>query len=193
MRKSVTRFVKLLMSEMEEANWDLNAAASSIQPDVIYLDTGHICYAFESFVYQVMFDGFNNTTNESNAASSSQYFFDKFMDLNSIKASEYVTWKPSSTFARFCYSKYLRLVHPIMEFALFGNMNQRNLVGAEKTPETAFFSLFAEMAKRVYLLHCLAFAFDPSKAAVFLVRKGSRFSEVYMESVNEEPVKSYPE
>ncbi|GJW30248.1 gravitropic in the light 1-like protein isoform X2 [Tanacetum coccineum] len=193
MRKSVTSFVKLLMSEMEEANWDLNAAASSIQPDVIYRDTGHICYAFESFVYQVMFDGFNNTTNESNAASSSQYFFDKFVELKSIKASEYITWKPNSTFARFCYSKYLRLVHPIMEFALFGNMNQRNLVGAQKPPETAFFSSFAEMAKRVYLLHCLALVFDPSKASVFQVRKGSRFSEVYMESVNEEPVKSSPE
>ncbi|PWA79572.1 hypothetical protein CTI12_AA204270 [Artemisia annua] len=190
MRKSVASFVKFMMSEMEEANWDLNAAASSIQPDVIYRDTSHICYAFESFVYQVMFDGFNN---ESNVASSSEYFFDKFMELKSIKASEYVKWKPNSTFARFCYSKYLRLVHPIMEFALFGNLNQRNLVGAEKTPETTFFSSFAEMAKRVYLLHCLAFAFDPSKASAFQVRNGSRFSEVYMESVNEEPVKSSPE
>lgn len=66
-------------------------------------------------------------------------------------------------------------------------------MGAEKTPETVFFSSFAEMAKRVYLLHCLAFAFDPSKASVFQIRKGSRFSEVYMESVNEEPVKSSPE
>ncbi|KAK2985717.1 hypothetical protein RJ640_023684 [Escallonia rubra] len=59
----------------------------------------------------------------------------------------------------------LRLVHPKMESSFFGNPNQRNSVGSGEYPET-FFSMFAEMAKRVWLLHCLAFSFDP-EAAIF--------------------------
>ncbi|KAK2986560.1 hypothetical protein RJ640_022438 [Escallonia rubra] len=78
----------------------------------------------------------------------------------------------------------LRLVHPKMESSFFGNPNQRNSVGSGEYPET-FFSMFAEMAKRVWLLHCLAFSFDP-EAAIFQVSKRCRFSEVFMESVNEE-------
>ncbi|KAK2989519.1 hypothetical protein RJ640_005411 [Escallonia rubra] len=59
----------------------------------------------------------------------------------------------------------LRLVHPKMESSFFGNPNQRNSVGSGEYPET-FFSMFAEMAKRVWLLHCLAFSFD-LEAAIF--------------------------
>jgi hypothetical protein len=48
---------------------------------------------------------------------------------------------------------------------------------------------FAEMARRVWLLHCLFFAFDGGDeedgASIFQVRTGARFAEVYMESVND--------
>ena len=39
--------------------------------------------------------------------------------------------------------------------------------------------------KRVWLLHCLAFSYEP-QASIFQVGKGCRFSDVYMESVNDE-------
>jgi hypothetical protein len=38
------------------------------------------------------------------------------------------------------------------------------------------------MAKRVWLLHCLAFSFEP-QVEIFQIGKGCRFSDVYMESV----------
>ncbi|KAK1431036.1 hypothetical protein QVD17_14235 [Tagetes erecta] len=189
--KSIRSLVKFMISEMESANWDLDAAANSIHPDVVYWDSTHICYAFESFVCKHMFDGFNlpefSILEDSQSKEKPrEFFFDKFMELKSLKAREYITWKPASTFAEFCRCKYLKLVHPKMEASLFGNLSQRNLVNARKFPETAFFDSFLEVAKWVWLLHCLAFSFNPDGATIFQVPKGSRFSEVFMDSVNEE-------
>ncbi|KAF5780800.1 putative protein gravitropic in the light 1 [Helianthus annuus] len=199
--KSVKSFVKFLMDAMEDANWDLNAAVSSIQPDVCFGDVSQQFFAFESFVCRVMFDGFNDSgfsiTNngfESGSGSwSPRFFYDSFIELKSLKAQDYITWKPNSTFARFCWLKYLKLVHPVMEFSLFGNLNQRNLVSDGKFPETNFFSAFADVARRVWLLHCLANAFDSNVPSVFQVREGSRFTEVFMESVNDEAGNASPE
>lgn len=191
--KSVRSLVKFMISEMESANWDLDASANSIHPDVVYWDSTHICYAFESFVCKHMFDGFNlpefsipEDSPSKEKQTSREFFFDKFMELKSLKAREYLTWKPTSTFAEFCRRKYLKLVHPKMEASLFGNLTQRNLVNARKFPETAFFDSFLEVAKWVWLLHCLAFSFSQDGATIFQVPKGSRFSEVFMDSVNEE-------
>ncbi|KAK1416700.1 hypothetical protein QVD17_25816 [Tagetes erecta] len=187
--KSIRSFVKLMITEMEFANWDIDAAAASIQPDAVYWNETHRCYAFESFVCREMFDGFSDSSFSISGRKTSnrqQLFFDRFMELKYLKPREYIAWKPTSTFAKFCYYKYLQLVHPKMETSLFGNLNQRNLVSSNKFPETTFFESFAEVAKRVWLVHCLAFAFDPNGASVFRVRNRSRFSEVFMESVNEE-------
>nr|KAJ0203299.1 hypothetical protein LSAT_V11C500274250 [Lactuca sativa] len=192
--KAIRSLVKFMITEMEYANWDLDAAAESIQPDVVYWNVTDRCYAFESFVCREMFDGFSypdfsisgDRRDLSNKAKRQKLFFDRFMELKYLKAREYITWKPKSTFAKFCWFKYLRLVHPKMESSLFGNLNQRSLVTAGKFPETTFFESFAEAAKRVWLLHCLAFSFDPEGASIFQVRNGNRFSEVFMESVNDE-------
>ncbi|XWS27383.1 hypothetical protein CRYUN_Cryun26dG0110400 [Craigia yunnanensis] len=59
------------------------------------------------------------------------------------------------------------------------------MVSSFQFPDTTFFTLFAEMVKRFWLLHCLAFAFEP-EASIFQIIKGCRFSELYMESVAEE-------
>ncbi|KAI3803530.1 hypothetical protein L1987_31686 [Smallanthus sonchifolius] len=188
--KSVRSFVKLMISEMEFANWDIDAAVRSIQPDAVYWNNSHRCFAFESFVSREMFDGFSDRSfsirSERKTVKRQQLFFDRFMEFKYLKAREYITWKPTSTFAKFLYFKYLQLIHPKMESSFFGNLNQRNLVSAGKSPETSFFDSFAEVAKRVWLLHCLAFSFDPNGASVFRVQNGCRFSEVFMESVNEE-------
>ena len=59
------------------------------------------------------------------------------------------------------------------------------MVSSYQFSDTTFFTLFAEMAKLVWLLHCLGFAFEP-EVSIFQISKGCRFSEVYMESVAEE-------
>ncbi|CAN1308055.1 Protein GRAVITROPIC IN THE LIGHT 1 [Linum perenne] len=54
------------------------------------------------------------------------------------------------------------VVHPKMEASFFGNLDQRNY--------------------SIWLLHRLAYSFDPN-VKVFQVKRGSEFTEVYMESV----------
>ncbi|XP_073123566.1 protein GRAVITROPIC IN THE LIGHT 1-like isoform X2 [Henckelia pumila] len=189
--KSIRVFVRLLASEMESANWDLDAAASSIELGVSFWKENHKCFAFESFVCREMFDGFNYPNFSTHPESSSEHKrranvnFDMFLEMKSVRPADYLALKPKSTFASFCRAKYLKLVHPKMEASLFGDLNTRNLVSSGEIPETPFFFAFSEMAKRVWLLHCLALSFYPEVSA-YQVKKGCRFSEVLMESVNEE-------
>jgi hypothetical protein len=188
--KSIRNFVRVMISEMESAGWDLDAAASSVEPGVKYWTSTHKGFTFESFVCREMFDGFNyQSFNMTEAVTDERkkkrIFFDRFMDLKSTKTKDYIISKPRSTFAKFCRFKYLKVIHPKMELSFFGNLDQRNLVSSGKYPETSFFDLFADVAKRVWLVHCLAFCFKP-EASIFQMSKGSRFSEVFMESVADE-------
>lgn len=197
--KSVRSFVRLLIREMaKSAEWDLDAAVNSIEPDVVFWKSSHKCYAFESFVCREMFDGFNHPefsiSGESLFISEEnkqrqQEFFDRFMELRSVKPMDYLTWKPKSPFANYFRAKYLRLIHPRLEMSLFGNTDQRNLIinaASGEFPEMSmFFITFAEMVKRIWMLHCLAFSFNP-QVTIFQVSKRSRFSEVYMESISDE-------
>ncbi|KAK9267276.1 hypothetical protein L1049_009699 [Liquidambar formosana] len=58
--RSMRSFVKLMITEMESARWDLAAAAHSIEPNANFVSPNHKCFAFESYVCRVMFDGFND-------------------------------------------------------------------------------------------------------------------------------------
>lgn len=187
--KSIRSFVRLMVEEMKYNSWDIDAAANAIQPSVVYWKDDHKCFSFESYVCRQMFDAFNypnfSFSFPDKKKMDHQQFFRQFMELKSVKPKEFLAQKPKSTFAKFCHVKYSRLVNPKLESSLFGNLTQRNTVNAGEFPSSTFFSSFTEMAKRVWLLHCLAFSFDP-EASIFQVSKGSRFSEVYMESVADE-------
>ena len=74
------------------------------------------------------------------------------------------------------------VVHPKMEASFFGNLDQRNYVMGGGHPRTPFYQAFLKLAKSIWLLHRLANSFDPM-VKVFQVKKGSEFSEVYMDSV----------
>ncbi|KAK2355276.1 protein GRAVITROPIC IN THE LIGHT [Trifolium repens] len=191
MVKSIRSFVKLLVNEMRCAGWDIDASVNAIiKENVVYRKEDHKCFAIESFVCREMFDSFNfpnfNLPNVSIPLNrnKTQFFFENFNELKSAKAKEFLAYKPKSPFAKFCRVKYLRLVHPKMEASFFGDMKQRiNMVnGGEFPNDNKLFTSFGEMAKRVWLLHCLAFSFEP-QVEIFQIGKGCRFSDVYMESV----------
>lgn len=191
--KSVQQFARLLINEMELTGWDIDSAAGAIEPDVVFWNKRHKCFAIEAFVCREMFDGFNfpyflppRKSSTEQPKKQPRLFFDRFTDLKSFKTREYLVKNPKSKFARFCRTKYFRIVHAKMESSLCGDTNQRNLINSGEFPQTTFFSAFSDMAKRVWLLHCLAFSFEP-EASIFEVRKRCRFSEVYMESVCDEP------
>lgn len=184
--RSLRHFVKQFVREMEAKNWDLDLAVKAIEPNAVFVTPKHKHFAIESYVSQVMFDGFNHHNfflpdEGTKQALKPQNFFENFQKLQSLTASHIFTQNPRYPFAKFCRGKYLKVMHPKMEVSFFGNLDQRKVVSSGAFPATEFFSLFAEMARRVWLLHCLAFSFDPP-AVAFQVRKGCRFSEVYMES-----------
>ncbi|KAK0579746.1 hypothetical protein LWI29_030827 [Acer saccharum] len=191
--RSIRGFVKLMIREMESAQWDLESAARVIEPGVIFTKTSHRYFVFESFVCKTMFEGFNfpnfsppSVSQSFNRVSRDQYF-NGFTKLKSVNVKHILAQKPNSSFANFLRSKYLQLVHAKMECSLFGNLNQRKLINAGGFPDSAFFTSFAEMARRVWLLHCLAYSFD-QEVSIFQVPKNCRFSEVYMENVSDDSV-----
>ncbi|CAN8269326.1 unnamed protein product [Cochlearia groenlandica] len=187
--KAIRGFVKLMIEQMKFAGWDIDIAADSIHHQVVYHKQDHKCFAFEHFVCKVMFESFHlhYSSDESSSAhkQSKETFFERFTELRSMKAREYIESNPKSKFSMFCKDKYLQLIHTKMEQAFFGHTHLRNQISAGEFPETSFSAAFLEMAKRVWLLHCLAFSFD-LKASIFEVPEGYRFSEVYMKSVTEE-------
>ncbi|XP_022735333.1 protein GRAVITROPIC IN THE LIGHT 1-like isoform X2 [Durio zibethinus] len=189
--KSIRSFMRLMIDEMKSADWDINAAASSIERGVVFWKADDKCFAFESFICREMFKAFHHPyfsllgNSVPEGKKHPQVFFERFMELKSMKVKGYLAMKPKSTFAKFCRTKYLQVVHPKMESSFFGNLSNRDMVSSYQFPDNALFTLFAEMSKRVWLLHCLAFAFE-TEASIFQISRGCRFSEVYMESVVEE-------
>ncbi|KAI4298167.1 hypothetical protein L6164_031759 [Bauhinia variegata] len=193
--RSTRSFVKLMMTEMENSHWDLEAATKFIHPDAIFAKPSHRSFAFESFVSITMFEGFNYPNfsipgepfEESHQHRHSRnLYYEIFRKLKSSSTKQYLSHNPNSSFARFLKSKYLAVVHAKMECSFFGNLNQRKLVNSGGYPDSPFFTAFAEMAKRVWALHCLSMSFD-EEVTIFQVKKNSRFSEVYTEWVTEEP------
>ncbi|KAA8515057.1 hypothetical protein F0562_018156 [Nyssa sinensis] len=189
--RSIRSFVKLMIREMEHVYWDIDAAVNAIEPEVVFSKPNHRCFAFESFVCREMFDGFNRPNFSLPNDSSTQvehrssFFIDRFMKLKSVNPIHFLKHNPRSSFGKFTRARYLRLVHPKMELSFSGNLNQRNLISSGEYPESSFFAAFAEMAKRVWLLHCLACSFD-REVNIYQVKKNCRISEVYMESVNDD-------
>ncbi|KAI8001599.1 Protein GRAVITROPIC IN THE LIGHT 1 [Camellia lanceoleosa] len=189
--RSVRSFVKLMIREMESSNWDIDSAASAIEPGLVFPKPNHRCFAFESFVCKEIFDGFNSPNfllpNDSKSSDEQGrfVFLDRFKKLKSVNPIQFLKNNPNSAFGKFVRTKYLRLVHPKMETSFSGNLSQRKMINSGEFPETGFFAAFAEMAKRVWLLHCFAFSFD-QEVNIFQVGKNCRFSEVYMDSVTDD-------
>lgn len=184
--KAIHDFSKPLINMMKVAGWDLDAAANSIEPDVVYAKRAHKKYAFESHICQRMFSGFQQESfsiNYDNLATvTKDSFFHQFLALKETDPLDSLGQHPDSIFGKFCRSKYVTVVHPKMEASFFGNLDQRNYVMGGGHPRTPFYQAFLKLAKSIWLLHRLAFSFDPN-VQVFQVKKGSEFSEVYMESV----------
>lgn len=189
--KSIRSFVQLMEKEMVSAGWDLDAAADSIQADVLRRGKpGHRTYAFESYVCRRMFSDFSHQNFGFSvlgecSAWDRRKFFEEFTQVKSLAVNHILDGPRPSPVAQFCREKYLSLVRPKMESAFFGNLEKREAVSSGRGfPDSEIFAGFAEMARRVWLLHCLFFSFEAeTERSIFQIRRGSRFSEVYMESV----------
>ncbi|KAK7260197.1 hypothetical protein RIF29_26040 [Crotalaria pallida] len=183
--KAIHDFSKPLINMMKAAGWDLDSAANSIEPDVVYAKRAHKKYAFESYICQRMFSGFEQesfSVKSDNITVAKESFFHQFLALKEMDPLDMLGQNPDSVFGKFCRSKYLVVVHPKMEASFFGNLDQRNYVTSGGHPRTPFYQAFLKLAKSIWLLHRLAYSFEPN-VKVFQVKGGSEFSDVYMESV----------
>lgn len=183
-------FTKLLMSLMKTAQWDLDAAANSIEPDINYVRRTHKKFAFESYVCNRMLSGFDNndfSVDVSHASSSEpernkQQCFSEFQDLRTADPVKVVSSKPHGLFGKYCLSKFTELIHPKMEESFFGNLERRKLVLEGNHPRSQFYQSYLKLAKAMWLLQRLAFSFE-RKAHIFQVKRNTDFSPLYMESI----------
>lgn len=195
--KSIRSFSKSMLGSMQAAGWDLAAAAAAVHPGVPLRRAGDAKFVFESYVAMKMFANFHRRDFNFSFLDEREFyerrrFFEEFTELKAAPASVFLDVRNTrwSGFGKFLRAKYLSLVHARMETAFFGRQEQRGIVSAGPGfPESSWFAEFAEMTRRVWLLHCLFFAFDGGDeedgASIFQVRTGARFAEVYMESVND--------
>ncbi|ESQ51557.1 hypothetical protein EUTSA_v10017829mg [Eutrema salsugineum] len=168
--KSIHDFAKPLITLMKATDWNLDKAVESIVGNVTYAKNSDKKFAFESYIVRRMFHGLKLNPCDVTELMS----FEDPLDA--------LTAFPDSAFSRFCGQKYLLVVHPSMEASFFGNLDMRGLVLLGKHPRTMFYRIFAKMAIWVWILGSFAASLD-QKAQIFVVRRGARFSGVYMESV----------
>ncbi|KAG8052940.1 hypothetical protein GUJ93_ZPchr0001g30441 [Zizania palustris] len=195
--KSIRSFSKSMLNSMQSAGWDLAAAAAAVHPGVPLRRAGDAKFVFESYIAMKMFANFHHRDFNFSFLDEREFydrcrFFEEFTELKVAPASAFLDVRNTrwGGFGKFLRAKYLSLVHARMETAFFGRLEQRGIVSAGPGfPESSWFAEFAEMARRVWLLHCLFYAFDggveEDGGSIFQVRTGARFSEVYMESVSD--------
>ncbi|KAJ6763698.1 PROTEIN GRAVITROPIC IN THE LIGHT 1 [Salix purpurea] len=173
--KAIHDFARPIISLMQASGWDLNLAADSIENGVVYGKRSDKKYAFEAYIARRMFNG---------------------MPLRSYDVDDVLRYddpinslidNPKTGFANFCREKYMLAVHPMMEMSFFRNLDQRMFILSGRHPRTPFYQIFARMAKWVWILQGIATSIDPN-AQMFSVHRGSEFSDVYLEPVQEEGV-----
>ncbi|CAN6460733.1 unnamed protein product [Victoria cruziana] len=181
-------FTKVFIDHMRQARWDIDSAADSLHPGIDYAKKGHNRYAFLSYVCLEMFRGFDNESfAELNVSVSEENdHLQHFISCSSIDALEVLRRDQEGGFSKFCRKKYLHLLHPKMELSFFGTTELRDLMAnysCSSWPLTNPLLLsFVKMAHAVWLLHVLASAFE-SAAEIFQIKRGARFSMVFMENV----------
>lgn len=194
-QRSMHGFAKILIGLMKEAKWDLDLAANSVHPGVDYKKRGHNRYAFLSYVCLCMFKGFDSEgyglldvngivcNNGIGSNPGERTPIGKLKEhLSCNNPMEVLNKNPNCGFSRFCEMKYQELIHPTMESSIFANLDRNEAVLSSWKSLGVFYESFVKMASSIWLLHKLAYSFDPV-VEIFQVERGVDFSMVYMEDV----------
>ncbi|RZS09141.1 hypothetical protein BHM03_00040195, partial [Ensete ventricosum] len=186
------RFARILVDLMKMAGWDLGAAANCIVPDVNYAKPGHCRYAILSYIclgiferfdsYDLCDDGSRVELDDIDVTIRRNDSLQQFVEHSALDPIELMRDFPSCDFADFCQNKYAKLIHPGIESSLL-----RNLATAESSlgslrQTSPLYEPFVSMASSVWMLHKLAWAYDPV-VQIFQVAPGAQFSMVFMENI----------
>lgn len=186
------RFVRALVDLMKKSRWDLELVANSIYPDVCYAKSGHCRYAILSYICLAMFESFDLDSFGSDGNEICSNYEDsefqrrnslrKFIEHSTLDPLELINRDPNSDFARFCDIKCKNIINSWLESSLFGNSDLCTSVLENMRPSSSLYELFVNMASSMWMLHKLAWAYDPV-VEIFQIGRGADFSMVYMESV----------
>ncbi|KAI3449103.1 hypothetical protein Pfo_005768 [Paulownia fortunei] len=198
--KSLRCFTKLLIDLLRSAGWDLEEAASSIYSGVDYVKRGHFLYAFLSYVclgmcqnfdkndfglcdYEIICNGNGSKHSENGVVDSENNgYLKQLIEHVTSTPIEILSRNPKCEFSRFCERKYEELIHPTMESSIFTNFDWKENVLDSWKSLSVFYESFARMASSMWLLHKLAYSFNPA-VEIFQVGRGVEFSMVYMEDI----------
>lgn len=188
--KSANKFSKLLMELMKRVGWDLEKAANSVYSDVNYAEKEHYKYAFLSYICLGMFKGFDledfglcdEETLSNGSISGENDYLKQLLEHVSCNPMETLSKNPSCAFSRFCEKKYEQIIHPTIESSIFKNLDGKEVIVDSWKSLSVFYELFVRMASTIWLLHKLAYSFNPI-VEIFQVERGVDFSMVYMEDV----------
>ncbi|XP_065859336.1 protein GRAVITROPIC IN THE LIGHT 1 [Euphorbia lathyris] len=202
--RAASKFTKILIDLMRKAGWDLDLAAISVHSNIEYAKSGHNRYAFLSYVCLIMFRGFDSKQfgldeaepeTETLCNDSVKVINNPLKQLLEHVSSspvELISRNPQCQFSKFCENKYQELVHPTMESSIFAKLDRKEAVLSSWRSLSVFYESFVNMASSIWMLHKLAFSFDPV-VEIFQVEKGADFSMVYMEDITRKsslPVKT---
>ncbi|KAK3019561.1 hypothetical protein RJ639_004402 [Escallonia herrerae] len=183
--KSLRCFTKLLIGLMGKAGWDLDLAANSVHAGVEYAKKGDNRHAFLSYVCLGMFRGFDSDAfglDENGLSKGKNGSFGQLIEHVYCSPLELLRTNPRCDFSRFCEMKYEELIHPTMELSIFRNFDRKEVVLDSWRSLSVFYEAFVRMASSIWLLHKLAYSFNPV-IEIFQVERGVDFSLVYMEAV----------
>ncbi|KAJ0962061.1 hypothetical protein J5N97_029896 [Dioscorea zingiberensis] len=189
--RGMHRFAKTLMDSMKKSGWDFVSTANSIHPDVNYAKPGHRRYALLSYISLIMLEGFdwhNYSLDEVGIGCNSndvkfrrKSSLRQFVEHSAVDAFELMERSPPGCeFVRFCEQKHDKLFSSIMESS--SDLVDWGSLGCSLQPPSPLYEPFVSMASSVWMLHKLAWAYDPV-VEIFQVGRGTEFSNVYMESV----------
>lgn len=195
--KSMRHFTKLLIDLMRKAGWGLEEAANSVYSGVDFAKEGHFRYAFLSYISLRMFRNFDkhdfglpaseiicneNVSKHSKNGEGDNSYLKQLIEHTSDNHMEILRKNPKCDFSRFCEHKYEELIHPTMESSIFSNLDSKEKVLGSWKSLNVFYELLVRMASSIWLLHRLAYSFNPV-VEIFQVERGVDFSMVYMEDV----------
>ncbi|PPD80917.1 hypothetical protein GOBAR_DD22151 [Gossypium barbadense] len=108
----------------------LDATTKTIEPGAIFARESHKCFAFESFVFKTMLEGFDSP-NFRVAKDSDlkildlEQYLSTFKTLESAHPKSFLAQNPRSFLARFTRTKYLNLVQAKMEYSFFWELEPK--------------------------------------------------------------------
>ncbi|TVU27278.1 hypothetical protein EJB05_29879, partial [Eragrostis curvula] len=143
-------------------------------------------YSLEAHLSRTMICGGTGRRRNGEEEFHAAHHFDRIM--RSCDPLDALMQYPSSSFSRFCQTKYLSAVPSEMEAAMFRNLEQRAFVSRGGHPRTWFYRAFATMARSAWALRVAMAKYGASagpNVRMFYARRGREYQEEFMESVNE--------